>query len=154
MIIHRTKFFLALISLVVIPLVTYKYIWLMQSRRVDGVFAFEGQGNVLEQIRFPHSEIWFRDGNDTVWIKGPGGLHLKKGDVVSVRFLPGDRDNARLDTFIGIWGGTVIYGGIVLLLLTAIAFHPEIVPYRSKVMLMVRRPFVRILPGVNKLTMS
>lgn len=149
MIIHRTKFFLALISLLVIPLVTYKCIWLLQSHRVDGVFAFEGQGNVLEQIRFPHSEIWFRDGNDTIWIKAPGGLHLKKGDVVSVRFLPGSRDNARLDTFIGIWGGTAIYGGIVLLLLIAIAFHPEIIPYRSKVKLMAKPPFVRVLPRVN-----
>jgi hypothetical protein len=145
MIIHRTKFFLALASLLVIPLVTYRCIWLLQSRRVDGVYAFEGQGNVLEQIRFPHSEIWFRDGNDTVWIKGPGGLHLQKGDMVSVRFLPGNRDKARLDTFIGIWGGTAIYGGIVLLILIAIAFHPEIIPYRSKVMLMAKRPFIRTL---------
>jgi hypothetical protein len=142
---HRTKFFLALISIVVIPLVTYKCIWLIQSRKVNGVFAFEGQGNVLEQIRFPHSEIWFKEGNDTVWIKGPGGLRLKSGDVVQVRYHPGDRANAKLNTFIGIWGGTVIYGGIVVLLLIAIAFHPEIVPYRAKVMLMGKLPFVRVV---------
>jgi hypothetical protein len=145
MIIHRTKFFLALMCLIVIPLVTYKCIWLMQSRKVNGIFAFEGRGNALEQIRFPHSEIWFRDGNDTVWIKGPGGLNLKKGDVVGVRFLPGDPDNARLDSFMGIWGGAVVYGGIILLVLTAIAFHPEIVPYRSKVMLTGKSPFIRTL---------
>lgn len=145
MIIHRTKFFLALISIVVIPLVTYKCIWLMQSRRVNGIFAFEGQGNVLEQIRFPHSEIWFKDDHDTIWIKGPGGLKLKSGDHVKVRYHPGDPGNAKLDTFIGIWGGTVIYGGIVLLLLIAIAVHPEIIPYRSKVMLTGKRPFVRVV---------
>lgn len=145
MIMHRTKFFLALIAIWVIPLVTYRCIWLMQSRQVNGVYAFEGQGNVLEQIRFPHSEVWFKEGNDTIWIKGPGGLHLKKGDIISVRYLPGSLENARLDTFIGIWGGTVIYGGIVLLLLIAIAFHPEIIPYRSKIVLMGKRPFLRVV---------
>jgi hypothetical protein len=117
----------------------------MQSRQVNGIFAFEGQGNVLEQIRFPHSEIWFKDGHDTVWIKGPGGLKLKSGDHVQVRYHPGDPAHAKLDTFIGIWGGTVIYGGIVLLLLIAIAVHPEIIPYRSKVMLTGKRPFLRVV---------
>src|SRR5262245_58142497 len=116
MIMHRTKFFLALISLLVIPLLPYRCIWLIQSPQDNGVYAFEGQGNVLEQIRFPHSEVWFKNGKDTVWIKGPGGLKLKSGDVVQVRYLPGDPENARLNTFIGIWGGTAIYGGIVLLI--------------------------------------
>ena len=145
MIIHRTKFFLALISIYVIPLVAYKCIWLMQSRKVNGIFAFESLGPALDQIRFPHSEFWFRNGKDTVWIIGPGGLHLKKGAIVPLRYIPGNETHAKVDNFKGMWMGTVIYGGIILLLLIAIAVHPEIVPYRSRVMLMGRQPFVKVV---------
>lgn len=145
MIMHRTKFFLALISIWVVPLVAYKCIWLMQSRKVNGIFAFESLGNALDQIRFPHSEFWFRNGKDTVWVIGPGGLHLKTGDVIPIRYIPGKETKAKVDNFKGIWMGTVVYGGIVLLLLLAIFLHPEIIPYRSRVKLMGRQPFVFVV---------
>ncbi len=44
-----------------------------------------------------------------------------------------------------IWGGTVIYGGIILLVLIAISVHPEIVPYKSKVQLLTKKPFIRVV---------
>jgi hypothetical protein len=134
---HRTKFFLALISIWVIPLVAYKCIWLMQSRKVNGIFAFESLGPALDQIR-----LWFRSGNDTVWLKGPAGLHRNSGDVVPIRFIPGNGNTAKVDNFKGIWMGTVIYGGIILLVLIAVFVHPEIIPYRSRVKLTGRQPFV------------
>lgn len=146
MIIHRTKFFLALISIWVIPLVAYKCIWLMQSRKVNGIFSFEGHGNALEQIRFPHSEFWFKDGNDTVLLKGPGSLHLKKGAVIPLRYIPGNEDNSLPDTFRGIWLGTVIYGGIPLLVLFVIFLQPEIIPFKSRVKLTGKQPYVSLVP--------
>ena len=145
MIMHRSKFFLALISIWIIPLVAYKCIWLMQSRKVNGIFAFESLGPALDQIRFPHSELWFRNGKDTVWLIGPGGLHRKKGDVVPLRYIPGNEAKAKVDNFKGMWMGTVIYGGIPLLILLAISLHPEIIPYRSKVKLTRRQPFVYVV---------
>ena len=146
MIMHRTKFFLALISIWVIPLVAYKCIWLMQSRKVNGIFAFESLGPALDQIRFPYSVLWFRNGNDTVWLKGPGGLQHKSGDVVPLRFIPGSEATAKVDNFKGIWMGTIIYGGIILLVLIVIFLHPEIIPYRSRVKLTGRQPFVSLVP--------
>jgi hypothetical protein len=142
---HRTKFFLALVSIWVVPLVAYKCIWLMQSRKVSGIFAFESLGPALDQIRFPHSEFWFRNGKDTVWVIGPGGLHLQTGDVIPIRYIPGNETNAKVDNFKGIWMGTVVYGGIILLVFLAIALHPEIIPYRSRVKLTGRQPFVQVM---------
>jgi hypothetical protein len=118
----------------------------MQSRKVYGVFSHESLGPALDQIRFAHSEFWFRNGMDTVWVIGPGGLHLKKGDVIPLRYISGKETKARVGNFKGIWMGTVIYGGIVLLLLLAIFLHPEIIPYRSRVKLMGRKPFVFVVP--------
>jgi hypothetical protein len=117
----------------------------MQSRKVNGIFAFESLGPALDQIRFPHSEFWFKNGRDTVWIIGPGGLKLEKGAIVPLRFIPGNETGAKVDNFKGIWMGTVVYGGIILLVFTVIFLHPEIIPYRSRVKLTGRLPFVYVV---------
>jgi hypothetical protein len=145
MIIHRTKFFLALFLLYITPLVLYKSIWLIQSKKATGKFAFESHGNALDQMRFPYSEIYFKHGNDTIWFKGPAGLHLKAGDMVPVRYLISNPSNARLNSFKAIWGATVVYGGIPFLVLLAISLHPEIIPYRKKVKLTLEKPFVWVV---------
>jgi hypothetical protein len=145
MIMHRTKFFLALFLLYLTPLVLYKSIWLIQSKKAIGKFAFESYGPALDQIRFPYSIIYFLVGKDTVWFKGPGKLHLKPGNLVPVRYLPRDPSNARLDSFKSIWAGTIIYGSIPFLILIVISLHPEIIPYRKKVKLTREKPFVWVV---------
>jgi hypothetical protein len=141
----RTKFFLALFLLFVTPLVLYKVIWLLQSKKATGTFAFESEGPALDLIRFPYSMIYFKVGKDTVWLKGPGNLNLKSGDLVPVRYHAGNPSNAKLDTFKALWAGTIIYGGIPLLFLLVIFLHPDIVPYHKKVLLRWKKPFVWVV---------
>jgi hypothetical protein len=145
MVVSRTKFFLALFLLFITPLVLYKVVWLLQSKKTTGIFAFESYGPALDQIRFPYSMLYFKLGKDTVWFRGPAHLQLKSGDLTPVRYLAGNPSNARLDTFKAIWAGTVIYGGIPFLILLVIFLHPEIVPYRKKVMLKWKKPFVLVV---------
>jgi hypothetical protein len=145
MIIHRTKFFLVLICLYITPLVLYRVIWLLQSKKTTGIFAFVTYGSALDQIRSPYSEIYFKHGIDTVWFQEPGKLKYKPGAIVPVRYLAGNPSNARLDTFRSLWMATIVYGGIPLLVLLAISLHPEIVPYRKKVMLTRKKPFVWVV---------
>lgn len=147
MVMSRTKFFLALFSLLIVPLLSYKLIWLLRSKKATGIFAFEGRGNALDQMRFPYSDIYFKNGKDTVWFKGPGSLHLKPGTAVPVRYLPGNPADAKIDTFKALWGATAVYGGIPLLILLVICLHPEIIPYKAKVILTRKSPYVRLLPG-------
>src|SRR5688572_547281 len=108
----RTKFFLSVILLLIIPLVTFKVIWLLQSKKTTGIFAFESYGPALDQIRFPYSVIYFFVGNDTIWFKGPPKLGLPEKAIVPVRYRPGNPADARFDSFRGIWIGTLIYGGL------------------------------------------
>jgi hypothetical protein len=145
MIIHRTKFFLALICLFVTPLVLYKTIWLLQSKKTTGTFAFVSYGPALDQIRFPYSVMYFKHGIDTVWFEARGKLNYKPGAIVPVRYLAGNPSNAKLGTFRSLWMATIIYGGIPFLLLLAIFLHPEIVPYKKKVMLTRKQPFVWVV---------
>jgi hypothetical protein len=145
MVIPRTRFFLALFLLLIVPLLLFKVVWLMQSKKGKGIFAFEGRGNALDQMRTSFSDIYFINGRDTMWFKGPGGLHLKPGAIVSIRYQPNNPSDAKIDTFKSIWGATAVYGGIPLLVLLAISLHPEIVPYRSNVELTRRKPFLRVV---------
>jgi hypothetical protein len=89
--------------------------------------------------------IYFKVGKDTIWIKGPSGLGLREDAVVSVRYLPSNPDNAKLDSFQSIWGAIAVFGGIPLGILLVIFLHPEIVPYRSKVWVALHKPFLRVV---------
>ena len=145
MVIPRTKFFLALILIFITPLVLSKAIWLLRSKKTTGVFAFESHGPALDQIRFAYSVFYFIHGKDTIWFKGPGDLKLAENVVVPVRYLAGNPANAKLDSFTAMWGGTFVYGGIILLVLLVISLHPEIVPYRAKVSVTLSKPFLRVV---------
>ena len=145
MIITRTKFFLSIILLLITPLVVPKMVWLLQSKKTMGIFSFEGKGNALDQWRSSYSVIYFMVGKDTIWFNGPGGLRLREDAIVPVRYLPSSPDNAKLDSFKSIWGATAVYGGIPLLILLVIFLHPEIVPYRSKVRVMLNKPFLKLV---------
>ena len=145
MIVHRTTFFITLFGILFILLLPGKLIWLMRSKKTTGVFAFQGKGNALEQIRVPFTEIYFQLGKDTVWFKGPGALQLKPGTLVPVRYLPNDPSDASVFTFAGFWFGTVIYGGIILIVLLAIFLHPDIVPRRASLRLSFKKPFLQIV---------
>ena len=145
MVIPRTKFFLALICLFITPLVLYKTVWLLQSKKTSGIYAFRSFGPALDQIRFPYSVIYFLNGKDTIWFKGPGDLNMKEGAIVPVLYHTGNPAGARVDSFKSIWLDTIIYGGIPFLILLVIFLQPGIVPYRSNVELTPRKPFLRVV---------
>src|SRR5437016_12470072 len=128
MVVHRTKFFLALFFILIIPLLANKIFWLIHSQKTEGIYAFKGGGNALDQIRQSFSVIYFKHGRDTVWFNGPGFLNLQRGTIVPIRYQPANPSNAMVDTFFSIWTSTLIYGGIPLLILFVIFLHPEVVP--------------------------
>ena len=62
---------------------------------------------------------------------------------MSVRYREANPSNARLDTFLAIWGDTVVYGGILELVLLVVFFHPQIVPYSQRSGLFPEGPLFR-----------
>jgi hypothetical protein len=147
MIVRRTSFFLALSGLIIVPMLINKIVWLAQSKKTEGIFSFQGGGNALDQIRMTHSLLYYKLGKDTIWFEALPNLSLKEGQAVSVRYQPGNPSDVRLDTFLGIWGVTAIYGGLPLLVLLVLFLHPQIVPYRSKLRLTCKKPFIEIVSG-------
>src|SRR5262249_49525517 len=117
MVMHRHLFFGYFFILLIVPPVAYRLIWLASSTRTQGVFYMEGHGNALEQIRTAYSFVYFKHGTDTVWFEGVGNRSYKEGQQVPVLYHKDHPADARVDDFLSVWGATVIYGGIPVLVL-------------------------------------
>jgi len=150
MIIQRTRFFLTISLLIVIPLVLPRVWWLKHSRRTEGIMAFAGKGELGDQMPLDYSVIYFRHGKDTIWFNGLGNLRLPPGTPVPVRYNVGDPQDAQVDLFAGIWGSTLVNGGIPLLMLLVIFLHPDVVPRKARLRLSLRRPWIGIVNDCKK----
>jgi hypothetical protein len=64
---------------------------------------------------------------------------------VPVRYQRDHPEEARIDVLSAIWGDTLVYGGIPVLILIVVFLDPKIIPLRSRVKLSVKKPFVKIL---------
>ena len=142
---HRTPFFLALFGILLTPLFLSRTLWLLHSEKTMGFMAFETRGTAGDQIQLTYSLIYYRHGKDTIWFNGMPGLGLKTGQLVPVRYQPGNPADAKIDLFIALWGDTLVYGGIPFLMLVVTFLHPDVIPRRSRVRLTWKRPFIFIL---------
>jgi hypothetical protein len=146
MVIRRNSFFL-LLALVYIALVAApKLVWLLGSEKTIGIFAFPGLGNALDQFPERSSYIYFIYRNDTVWFKAPGGLGLAENSPIAVRFRKNNPQDAKIDNLRGIWLSTLVYGSLPFLVLIVTFLHPAIVPWRSRIVLIPRKPFIKVIP--------
>jgi len=145
MVLHRAIFFLLLFFLIVTPFLASKLWWLAHSRKAEGVLFLKGKGEAGDQMPLDYTIIYFRVGKDTTWFNGLGNLHMPEDARLPVRYQAGNPQDARVDIFEGIWGDTVVYAGIPVLMLIVAALHPDVVPRRKKVLLTLKKPYVRIL---------
>jgi hypothetical protein len=144
MLIGKIPFFLILFSLIAIPLVVPRLIWLACSRRAVAVMGFEGRGTAGEQIPLTYSNLYYQPGKERIWFTAPPGLGYKEGDSVPVRYLPASVTDARVDSCIGLWGDILVYGGIPEFILLIAFLHPEVVPWGSRLLLTLKRPYIRL----------
>lgn len=145
MIIHKTPFFLILILLAVCPFIAARLVWLSGTVATTGTYGFAGRGQAGDQMPLDYSFIFFRVGKEIVWIKGLGNLGLHTGDSLPVRYRVDDPADARVGTFAGIWGDVLVYGGIPVFILLIIYLHPAVVPWRSRLRVTLKRPYIRLL---------
>src|SRR5688572_7041662 len=142
MVIQRSLFFVILACLVATPLLVSKLIWISQTKTTTGVMSFEGMGNAGDMLRSTYSVFYFEHDNDTTWFNNSANLSFKPGDKVPVRYNASDPDDARLNTFLSIWLGTLLAGGIPILILFVISLNRHIVPHDTDIRLSKRKPFL------------
>lgn len=142
---RKPLFFSLLAVLVAGPFWTLKTVWVMRSKKVQGKFEFIGNGSAGDQVRLDYSIISFYAGGKQIWFNGLGNLSVKSGTVVPIRYQPDDPYDARVDIFAGIWGDTLVYSGIPLLMLLVLFLHRQVVPWGSAVRLTFKKPFLQII---------
>ena len=144
MLVRRNTFFLILFIILISPFVVRNLVWLAGSVKTTGTVSFIGRAFAGREMDF-YSVVWFVAGKDTVWFNGKNSILFAEGRQVPVRYQKANPPDARLDTFLSIWGNTVVYGGLLEFVLLAVFLHPQIFPYRSKIRLLSRKPFMQIV---------
>jgi hypothetical protein len=125
-----------LLALILLPLPLYKLFWLAGTRETTGTMYFTGHGNlgsVLGISTYP--VIRFKSGKDTIFFNGNVNIPLKPDEKVSVRYKKDNPSDAKVNSFICIWGDTLAYELGPFLILLIIFFHPDLVPGKTKIRL-------------------
>jgi hypothetical protein len=115
----------------------------MQSTKVNGVMGFVGK-SYAGQIVHVYSVIKYPVGNDTLWFNGNDNILYPPGEIVPVRYQVNNPSEARINIFTSIWGDTIVYGGIPLIIALISFIHPEIVSKKARIMLSRQKPFLHI----------
>lgn len=142
MIIRRSVFFLTIASLIVLPLLIGKLIWISKTKTTTGVMSFEGMGNAGDMLPATYAVFYFEHDADTTWFNSSANTSYKPGDLVPVRYNAANPDDARLNTFFSIWLGILLGGGIPLAILLVIFLNRQIIPHNNNIRLSITRPFI------------
>ena len=145
MYLSKPLFFTILVITVAAPFWTIRAIWVVRSVKVQGIYAFTGNGFAGDQVREDYSVISFRVGEKDIWFSGLGNLPYKPGAIVPIRYQPDNLYDARVDIFAGIWGDVTVYSGIPVFLLFVMFLHRRVMPWGSRIRLTTKRPFIQII---------
>lgn len=143
MTISRNKFLISLFFIILSPFLIQKIIWLARSEATTGTMGFTGK-TYAGQIIKVYSVISFVAGGDTVWFNGNDNVLYKEGEPVPVRYQRNHPADARINIFGSIWGDTIVYAGIPLIILLIVFIHPAIIPRKAYFIFNSRKPFLHV----------
>ena len=143
MLLNKSQLFIILLIIIITPFLAYKVNWLAHSERTNGTMSFAGK-NITGQYVHQYSVIMFTIGKDSIWFNGADNVIYNEGETVPVRFQLSNPHDARINIFISIWGDTLVFGGIPVLILIVLFLHPQIIPRRSMIRVKTRKPFLEI----------
>ena len=132
--------------LLIVPLVSSKLNWLFHSEKTNGQALFTGK-SITGQLVHQYAVISFSVRKKEYWFNGNDNILYKEGESVPVRYNTVNPYDARINVFVSIWGDTLVFGGIPLLILMAVFIHPQIIPRHARIRFQNKKPFVVIIPG-------
>lgn len=145
MIVKRSVFFIVLLFVVVLPYFAVRFIWVATAKQTQGKVAFIGK-DISAQIPRSYSVIMFSaTGKDTIFFNSTDGELLEAGEKVMVLYQPAKPEDASIKSFMSLWLDASVYGVIMFVIITIIFLHPEIVPYKSRIKLQLRKPVISVV---------
>ena len=146
---NRTEFFLLLFTILIGPFIAYKIYWLHNSIQTTGVVYFIGHTLELQGGISTHRVVIFKTNRGSITFNAAIYDPAKPGDAVPVLYQKDDPSDAREDSPDRIWGDTLVYSLLPLLVLSVIFLTPDslnpLIPKGSKIIL-GKKPVIQILP--------
>jgi hypothetical protein len=148
MVLNRTQFFLLLFTILIRPFIGYKINWLYNSKHTTGIVYFIGHTLELQGGISTHRVVLFKTERGTITFNAGMFDLAKPGDSVSVLYQKDNPSDAREDLPDRIWGDTLVYSLLPVLVLLVIFLTPDsldpLIPKGSKIIL-GKKPFVQII---------
>ncbi|MDO6429122.1 hypothetical protein Q4E93_00895 [Flavitalea sp. BT771] len=148
MLLSRNRFFLLLLGLFVAPIIASNGCWLVRSEKAMGRMCFTGH-TLTPLGTSSHPVIRFKAGRDSLFFNGPSNMSFPSGGLVPVRFQKDAPRDARIDTFIAIWGDTMAWSLFPTLVILVLYFTPEclspLIPRASQIRIDSKKPFLHII---------
>jgi hypothetical protein len=129
---------------VVIPFPVQNLWWLLRSVKTNGIVRFTGK-EYSGQMTHEYAVVTFKTGTQTIWFNGYDNVLFPRRQVIPVLYQPNNPADARIDVFVAIWADTLVYACIPAVILMVLFLHPAIIPRQSKIRLMAKRPFIRLV---------
>lgn len=144
MTVSRNRFF-AVLVLFFVPFFIPRLIWLQQSRPVTGSVSFTGKDQAGQFVH-TYAVITFRVNDSLYWFNGPDNMLYPEGTPIQVLYQPARPADARINSFLSVWGDLLVYTGIPFLLILILYIHPQIIPWGSRIRFSSRSPYLTLFP--------
>jgi hypothetical protein len=145
MLLSKNQFFFTLLFLLLLPFVVVNVVWLSQSEKAVGKVQGIGHHTGMNLGPSSYALISFSTASDTVWFQGVD-QEYKLGDEVPVRYQRKDPKDAKVVTFLSIWGDTFAYASVAFIFWVVCFLSKDLVPKTAKVRI-GKKPFIQIIPA-------
>ena len=132
MTLNRNQFFIILFLLIVLAFCLHKLVWLASANSAKGIVSFTGHGNLGAALGITtYPVIKFFTNTDSIYFNGNADLALKEGEIVNVLYQEEDPSDAKINSFMTLWGDTLAYSLGPLLVFVALFLMPDVFPKNS-----------------------
>ncbi len=139
----KSALFGCILFLVLAPFLLCKLVWLADSEKATGTMGFKGKTQTGQYVH-NYSVIFFKIDTVEYWFNGLDNVFFKNGEKVAIRYKKKDPYDAKIDSFVSIWGDTLVYGGIPLAILVVVFLHPHIIRRGSRFVIQKKMPLIRL----------
>ncbi len=145
MTLKKNQFFILFFLLIVLAFSLHKLVWLASASSAKGIVSFTGHGNLGAALGITsYPVVKFSTGTDIIYFNGNANVDLKEGDTVTVLYQDRHPSDAKINSFITLWGDTLAYALGPLLVFVALFLIPDVFPKHSLIRIS-RKPIISFI---------
>jgi hypothetical protein len=143
MLLSKNQFFFLLLFIVLSPFLGTNVVWLLRSQKTTGKVQGIGHHTGMNLGTSSYALVSFETAKDTVWFQGVD-QEYELGDKVPVRYQTANPSDARIATFLSLWGDTFAYGTVAFIFWVVCFLSKDLVPKSAKVRI-GKKPFIQLI---------